>query len=266
MYEQRIGPANQAGPDRQDLVQRLGAGMTIADKPRYMVPDGLFALGQMTGAGERVTSRYGMRMHPVLGVQKMHTGVDYGVPMNTQLTAPFAGTVSSAQMGGAAGKKIVMDVDGGGQVSFSHLNNYASRPGDKKSLYQPVGWSGNTGRSTGPHLHLEMKNATGQRINPADTASWTHQMRQQAAQAGFGSQWQASGQPAAPGKSQDRSAPKATKAPPLAPFPLAPRAKTQTATTRQGTGRNNAMGLNLASALGRIQQPGTMMSPLDPRR
>jgi murein DD-endopeptidase MepM/ murein hydrolase activator NlpD len=86
-----------------------------------------------------------------------HTGVDFAVPPGTPVIAVADGKVENASWGRAYGKQIVQKV-AGGWVIYAHLNKLLVKPGDTVKEGQKIGESGNTGNSTGPHLHFEMRN------------------------------------------------------------------------------------------------------------
>ncbi|RAL22196.1 peptidase M23 [Lujinxingia litoralis] len=121
----------------------------------------------------RVTSRYGRRVHPVLGGTRMHRGVDYGAPIGTPVQAVADGRVSFAGRRGGYGNLLIVKHSGGFETRFAHLDGFGRgiRSGVKVTRGQIVARSGNTGRSTGPHLHYEMLQ-NGQHIDPlsVDTA------------------------------------------------------------------------------------------------
>lgn len=117
----------------------------------------------------RITSRYGRRFHPVLGRMKMHAGVDYGAPIGTPVQAVANATVTYAGWKGANGKLITLRHAGGYTTYHAHLSQIAPgiRPGVRVKKKQIIGKVGNTGRSTGPHLHFGMKRH-GKYINPLE--------------------------------------------------------------------------------------------------
>lgn len=120
-------------------------------------------------ASIRVTSRYGMRYHPVVGRKKMHRGVDYGAPVGTPIRAVADGTVQFAGRKGANGNLIVLRHANGYVTMYAHLNKISDgiRPGAKVTKKTVIGTVGSTGRSTGPHLHFGMKR-DGRYINPME--------------------------------------------------------------------------------------------------
>lgn len=117
--------------------------------------------------GARLTSGFGNRHHPVLGYTKMHAGVDFGAPIGTPVLAAGDGVVSRASVMGAYGNVVDIAHDGTWSTRYAHLSRFASnlRPGDRVSQGQVIAFVGNTGRSTGPHLHYEVRRM-GQAINP----------------------------------------------------------------------------------------------------
>ncbi|WP_162687770.1 M23 family metallopeptidase [Bradymonas sediminis] len=119
-------------------------------------------------ASVRVTSSYGRRFHPVLKKGKMHNGVDYGAPIGTKIRAVADGKVVYAGYKGANGNLIVLSHANGYRTIYAHLSkiNKQVRPGKRVSKKQIIGRVGNTGRSTGPHLHFGMKH-NGRYIDPS---------------------------------------------------------------------------------------------------
>lgn len=118
-------------------------------------------------ASVRVTSSYGRRFHPVLKKGKMHNGVDYGAPIGTKIRAVADGTVTFAGWKGANGKLIVLKHANGYKTMYAHLSKIEKgiRPGKRVTKKMIIGRVGNTGRSTGPHLHFGMMH-NGRYIDP----------------------------------------------------------------------------------------------------
>ena len=97
-----------------------------------------------------------------------HTGVDYAVPVGTDVYAMQGGTVTAANWGKSYGTQIVIDQDAlndgtpnripGGWAIYAHLSESMVKPGQRVEKGQLIGKSGNTGNSTGPHLHTEVRN------------------------------------------------------------------------------------------------------------
>jgi murein DD-endopeptidase MepM/ murein hydrolase activator NlpD len=100
-----------------------------------------------------------------------HTGVDFAVPVGTDIIAVADGKIENANWGKSYGVQLVQKVDGG-WVIYAHLSKALVKAGDKVKKGQHIAESGNTGNSTGPHLHFEMRNnirwSAGKDIDPKD--------------------------------------------------------------------------------------------------
>jgi len=108
----------------------------------------------------RITSAFDpKRMHPVLKVRKPHLGTDFGAPTGTPVMAFDDGTVKTFGTKGAIGNMVQLDHGGGINTYYGHLSGFAKglKVGMKVKRGQIVGFVGNTGRSTGPHLHFGLK-------------------------------------------------------------------------------------------------------------
>lgn len=99
-----------------------------------------------------------------------HTGVDFAVPVGTDVIAVADGKIEAANWGAAYGTQLVQKVEGG-WVIYAHLSKALVKAGDKVTKGQHIGESGNTGNSSGPHLHFEMRDnirwSAGKDIDPA---------------------------------------------------------------------------------------------------
>jgi murein DD-endopeptidase MepM/ murein hydrolase activator NlpD len=105
-----------------------------------------------------VTSAFGMRLHPLLKIWKLHDGTDFGASCGTAIRAPYAGTVTRRYLNAAYGNRLFLshgNVDGVRvETAFNHAARYLVRPGQRVSRGQVIGEVGRTGFSTGCHLHL----------------------------------------------------------------------------------------------------------------
>lgn len=110
--------------------------------------------GLVRPVGGPVTSAFGMRVHPITGVRKLHDGVDLGAACGTPVRAARAGTVRSARRDGAYGVRVVLDHGGGLRTAYAHLSSAGVSPGDRVGTRSVVGRVGSTGMSTGCHLHF----------------------------------------------------------------------------------------------------------------
>ena len=98
-----------------------------------------------------------------------HTGIDMAVPVGTEVIAVADGKIEPANWGKSYGIQAVQKVEGG-WVIYAHLSKLEVKPGDKVVKGQKIGLSGNTGNSSGPHLHFEMRDnirwSAGKDIDP----------------------------------------------------------------------------------------------------
>ena len=117
-------------------------------------------------SGYKLTSPFGMRKHPVLGVVRMHNGVDMACAQGTPIYATRAGKVTRTayQAGGAGNYVSINHLDGFSSV-YMHMTHYVVSAGQTVSQGQLIGYVGNTGLSTGPHLHFGISYA-GTYVNP----------------------------------------------------------------------------------------------------
>ena len=111
--------------------------------------------------GATFTSGYGWRWG------RMHQGNDFGTAVGTKLHAMSTGTVVFAAADGAYGNKVEVEYWDGTVSVYAHMNSIGVSVGDKVAPGAVVGTSGNTGRSTGPHLHLEIHPKGGAAVDPA---------------------------------------------------------------------------------------------------
>ena len=113
-----------------------------------------------------ISSRFGMRRHPILGIRRMHAGLDFRASYGTPIVAVTDGTVTSAGRAGGCGITVRLRHGGGLDTRYCHMSRMAVRRGQQVKRGQVIGYVGSTGLSTGPHLHYEMYR-NGRAINPA---------------------------------------------------------------------------------------------------
>lgn len=113
----------------------------------------------------RVTSNYGMRIHPILRRRKQHNGVDLGAPTGTPVYATADGEVSRADRSRTYGLVIYLDHGGDLQTRYAHLSKLLVADGQMVRKGDLIGHVGSTGRSKGPHLHYEVR-VDGVAVNP----------------------------------------------------------------------------------------------------
>ena len=116
--------------------------------------------------GARVTSSFGMRLHPILGFTRMHAGIDFGAPTGTPVFAAGDGVVEKAQWTNGYGRWLQIRHNGQIETGYGHLSGWAVKPGQHVHQGQVVAFVGSTGMSTGPHLHYEIIEH-GKKVNPS---------------------------------------------------------------------------------------------------
>lgn len=104
-----------------------------------------------------ISSPFGMRQHPVLGEPRMHTGVDIPLPEGTPVHAAAGGVVRRASQDAVNGRVLVIDHGYGVTTAYCHNEALAASAGQPVARGEMISRSGNTGRSTGPHLHFQLE-------------------------------------------------------------------------------------------------------------
>lgn len=113
----------------------------------------------------KVTSRYGKRKDPMNKKSAFHPGIDFRGKRGEEIRATADGVVKKAFRNGGYGNYVMIDHGNGYTTAFAHMEKYLVRRGDRVKRGQVIGLVGNTGRSTGPHLHYEVA-LDGKTINP----------------------------------------------------------------------------------------------------
>jgi murein DD-endopeptidase MepM/ murein hydrolase activator NlpD len=115
--------------------------------------------------GAVVTSAFGVRRDPILGVSALHPGIDFRDAVGSNVPATAAGVVTRASRAGGYGNMVEIDHGGGYSTRYAHLSEIDVKVGDKVARGETIGKSGSTGRSTGPHLHYEVRH-NGKAVDP----------------------------------------------------------------------------------------------------
>ncbi len=117
---------------------------------------------------ERTSSGFGWRIHPFYKIRVFHPGFDFAAPIGTEIYATGDGTVIKVENNfHGYGKMIMIDHGFGIQTLYAHLSEFKVFPGQKVKRGQVIGLVGNTGLSTGPHLHYEVIR-NGEKVNPVN--------------------------------------------------------------------------------------------------
>ena len=115
--------------------------------------------------GVQLTSGYGMRNHPILRQRRQHNGVDLAAPRGTPVYATADGMIEMAQYFGSYGNYVQIGHGGDLETRYAHLSSYTVRDGEQVRKGDLIGYVGSTGRSTGPHLHYEVR-VSSEPVNP----------------------------------------------------------------------------------------------------
>lgn len=118
-------------------------------------------------SGGRMTSGFGARKRPTKGASKFHKGVDWATPVGTAVKASSSGTVTRAGWGSGYGYCVYIRHPDGRETRYGHLSKVLVKNGQSVTQGQKIALSGNTGVSTGPHLHFEIL-VGGTQVNPLD--------------------------------------------------------------------------------------------------
>lgn len=108
-------------------------------------------------AGAGITSRPGARVHPIYGYRACHTGVDMGARTGTPIVAAASGRVAEVAYLSGYGNTVILTHGSGISTLYAHMSRFGASKGQTVSQGETIGFVGSTGRSTGPHLHFEVR-------------------------------------------------------------------------------------------------------------
>ncbi|MEW4467688.1 M23 family metallopeptidase [Parasphingorhabdus sp. JC815] len=165
--EVEVGDLLYAGIERDGKMKAQMLKWTSGGRSNWFEASGV---GQSRGelvrpTRGRLTSRYGMRRHPILRYKRMHSGMDFGGGYGSPIYAVTDGTVAYAGRKGGYGKYVKLKHSGSLASGYAHMSRIAVRNGTRVRKGQIIGYIGSTGLSTGPHLHYELYR-NGRTINP----------------------------------------------------------------------------------------------------
>lgn len=116
----------------------------------------------------RIVSGFGWRTHPITGKRSFHNGVDLAAPTGTEIYAPKSGTISKMYRNSKGGIQLIVNHSGNLVTGYAHLSKYADiKVGDKVKQGDVIAYVGNTGQSTGAHLHFTTK-INNKYVNPIE--------------------------------------------------------------------------------------------------
>lgn len=157
--------------ERKPLEEIVNDRLTDEDRELYDLyletHGGLQYIGSPTGGdfSSRISSYYGYRYHPIHEEVRLHRGLDIALPEGTDLYAGINGTVTTGDDPGGYGLYIIITGDDGTEVRYAHMSAFDVTNGETVQRGEIIGKSGNTGASTGPHVHVEVKQ-NGEYYNP----------------------------------------------------------------------------------------------------
>lgn len=163
-----LDPQEGGSIDVEELKRQIRLSMdAVKEINRYLSTEhGIFrATPRGWPADGPITSGFGMRIHPVYGVEKFHTGIDIAIPPGTPLHVTADGVVSFAGWSHGSGNVVVVEHGHGFSTVYAHNSRILVKTGQRVKRGDIVSYSGSTGTSTGPHVHYEVwKN--GRSIDP----------------------------------------------------------------------------------------------------
>ena len=113
----------------------------------------------------RIASGFGMRIHPIYGIAKMHSGLDFTAPQGTPIYATGDGIVTTAGPGSGTGTHVIINHGYGYETVYMHMYRLKVRDRQRVKRGEVIGWVGSTGASTGPHCHYEV-HINGRPVDP----------------------------------------------------------------------------------------------------
>lgn len=159
-FEDKSVPALAAVAEAQKQAGVSGASLTSrVIQPSVSIPS------RMPLAGMTMTSEFGMRTHPVTGGRRAHKGIDLGASTGTPIYATADGLVSRASWFSSYGLYVSIEHGGEIQTRYAHMSRLNVAEGQRVKKGEIIGFVGTTGRSTGPHLHYEVR-VKGVAVNP----------------------------------------------------------------------------------------------------
>ncbi|OCP37586.1 M23 family metallopeptidase [Ensifer sp. LC163] len=155
-----VEPVNDDGFGRS--LAALDSALAELEQTRAQVRE--LPFGNPSPASD-ITSDFGNRLDPFLGRLALHAGIDFRATVGTRIRAAAPGTVTNAGLTGGYGNMVEIDHGNGVASRYAHLSTVLVKVGDRIKAGDVVAKSGNTGRSTGPHLHYEIR-LHGQAVDP----------------------------------------------------------------------------------------------------
>lgn len=162
-YEEMIAQENAEIAALEKAVAEEKARLEAENAQARIYNGGMFAWP--CPGYKRISDEYGNRMHPILGVEKFHNGLDMTAPSGTSILAAYDGDVVAADYSGSMGNYIMIDHGSGLYTIYMHCSALYVSKGQTVSKGQNIAAVGSTGRSTGPHLHFGVRQS-GNYVSP----------------------------------------------------------------------------------------------------
>jgi len=140
----------------REIENKMKTNMSLFESIPAMVPT----------KGEYIGSRFGVRTHPILKIRKMHTGIDFVVNTGAPVYSPGKGKIVYVGRNGGYGLELEIDHGYGYRTRYAHLSKVLVKRGQKIMRGDVIAKTGNSGLSTGPHLHYEISH-NGRKLNPS---------------------------------------------------------------------------------------------------
>jgi murein DD-endopeptidase MepM/ murein hydrolase activator NlpD len=119
-------------------------------------------------ANPNITSPFGDRIHPITKVKTFHNGIDLSGKIGQVIAAPADGEVKTVYTNDAGGLQMTVKHDNGFTTGYAHLSKVQAAVGQRVTQSQVIALMGNSGQSTGPHLHFTVRDESGNLVNPVD--------------------------------------------------------------------------------------------------
>ncbi|MCK8824541.1 M23 family metallopeptidase [Fuchsiella alkaliacetigena] len=159
----RLSELSTLIPEKRDELKRLKESVVEYNDYLASKPSGW----PVKTNEKRITSKYGYRSHPVTGRRTFHNGLDIGVWYGTEIYATGEGKVIEAGWKGGYGRTVIIDHGFGYRTLYGHNQSLNVSVGDKVERGELIAYSGNSGQSTGPHLHYEV-HVDGKPVDPLE--------------------------------------------------------------------------------------------------
>jgi len=157
---------DMSGAQDQNFQQLFTKWQALDSRSGNLSPSfGVSIPSRMPLESATLTSEYGMRTHPVLGGRRQHKGIDLAAPTGTPVYATADGIIGRADWFSSYGLYVQIEHGAELETRYGHLSRIAVSAGERVHKGDLIGYVGTTGRSTGPHLHYEVRVA-GDAVNP----------------------------------------------------------------------------------------------------